>query len=329
MSPIDGQSILITGGSGSFGRQFIVEALKHNPRRIICFSRDEHKQAEMRQVFTDNRLRWFIGDVRDAERLHRAFDGVDIVVHAAALKRIETAEYNPMETIATNVTGSCHVVDAALDCGVKRALLVSTDKVSYSTTLYGSCKHLAEGLFVQGNSYSDGATKLSVIRLGNYAGSRGSVIPLFLRQRDSGVLTVTDERMTRFWLPQDGAAELAVYALEHMQGGEVFVPKLPSFRIVHLAQAIAPEARIEFVGLRGTEKLAETLLTAEESQHSIWLDDTHMAVLPANPMWGRGRLEGRAVEIGSYASDTNDWWLGVEELGAAIQGLRGTGEKVG
>ncbi|MCX8024370.1 MAG: UDP-N-acetylglucosamine 4,6-dehydratase (inverting), partial [Thermanaerothrix sp.] len=245
--------VLVTGGTGSFGRKFVQVMLEeYHPAKIIVFSRDELKQHEMRvSGFDHPSLRYFIGDVRDLQRLRRAFDGVDIVVHAAALKQVPACEYNPMEAIKTNILGSSNVIEAALEAGVERVIALSTDKAVNPVNLYGATKLAAEKLFVQSNAYAGGkATRFSCVRYGNVVGSRGSVVPVFLRQRESGVLTITDERMTRFWISLDQGVRFVIHCLEQMMGGEVFVPKIPSMRVLDLARAIAPEARLEVIGIR-------------------------------------------------------------------------------
>jgi UDP-N-acetylglucosamine 4,6-dehydratase/5-epimerase len=245
------QVVLVTGGTGSFGRQFVDIMLRElHPMKLIVFSRDELKQHEMRETGFDHpSLRYFIGDVRDLERLRRAMHGVDVVVHAAALKQVPACEYNPMEAIKTNIMGSSNVIEAALDTGVKRVLALSTDKAVSPVNLYGATKLAAEKLFVQSNSYAGGSiTRFSCVRYGNVVGSRGSVIPIFIKQRQNGKLTITDERMTRFWLTLDQGARFVIRCIEEMQGGEVFVPKIPSTRIVDLARAIAPQAELEGCG---------------------------------------------------------------------------------
>lgn len=315
---LDDQTILVTGGSGSFGRSFVAAALRdHRPKKVIVFSRDELKQHEMRTGgFDDPRLRYFIGDVRDAGRLHRAMSQVDVVVHAAALKQVPACEYNPIEAVLTNVMGARNVIEAALDCGVARVVALSTDKAVSPVNLYGATKLVAEKLFVQANAYrGDGPTRFSCVRYGNVVGSRGSVIPLFLQQRASGRLTVTDPRMTRFWITLEQSVGLVVRALARMHGGEVFVPKIPSMSVMDLARAVAPECTVEQVGIRSGEKLREVLVSDDESRHAVELDDMFV-IEPAHPWWSQQNLsEGRPLADGfSYASDTNDRWLSVEEL---------------
>ena len=251
--------ILVTGGTGSFGKKFVEIMLEeYHPAKLIVFSRDELKQHEMRvNGFDHPSLRYFIGDVRDVDRLRRAMHGVDIVVHAAALKQVPACEYNPMEAVKTNILGSSNVVDAALDAGVQKVLALSTDKAVNPVNLYGATKLAAEKLFVQSNAYAGGmATRFSCVRYGNVVGSRGSVVPIFLQQRSNGRLTITDQRMTRFWLTLEQGVRFVIRRIEQMRGGEVFVPKIPSMNLADLAKAIAPEAQLEFVGIRPGEKAA-------------------------------------------------------------------------
>ncbi|WP_322807812.1 UDP-N-acetylglucosamine 4,6-dehydratase (inverting) [Thermanaerothrix sp.] len=311
--------VLVTGGTGSFGRKFVQVMLEeYHPAKIIVFSRDELKQHEMRvSGFDHPSLRYFIGDVRDLQRLRRAFDGVDIVVHAAALKQVPACEYNPMEAIKTNILGSSNVIEAALDAGVERVIALSTDKAVNPVNLYGATKLAAEKLFVQSNAYAGGkATRFSCVRYGNVVGSRGSVVPVFLRQRESGVLTITDERMTRFWISLDQGVRFVIHCLEQMMGGEVFVPKIPSMRVLDLARAIAPEARLEIIGIRPGEKLHEVLISEDEARSTVELENMYV-VQPVEAFWFGRKWEGRGRPLPDgfrYASNTNDAWLTVEEL---------------
>ncbi len=311
--------VLVTGGTGSFGKKFIRMLLdEYQPAKIIVYSRDELKQHEMRlKGFNHPSLRYFIGDVRDKERLYRAMHGVDIVVHAAALKQVPACEYNPMEAVKTNILGSSNVVDAALDAGVKRVLALSTDKAVNPVNLYGATKLAAEKLIIQSNAYAAGkATRFSCVRYGNVVGSRGSVVPVFLRQRASGKLTVTDERMTRFWLSLEQGVRFVIRCIEQMQGGEVFVPKIPSTTIMDLARTIAPEAEIETIGIRPGEKLHEVLISRDESRSTVELDDMFV-VLPVEAFWfgGDWMQRGRLVEDGfRYSSDSNPEWLTPEQM---------------
>ena len=312
-------SILVTGGTGSFGRKFVEVMLnEHKPERLIVFSRDELKQHEMRSAGIDDpRLRYFIGDVRDMLRLRRAMDGVDIVVHAAALKQVPAAEYNPIEAILTNIMGARNVVEAALDTDVKRVMALSTDKAVNPINLYGATKLSAEKLLVQSNAYAGGKdTRFSCVRYGNVVGSRGSVIPVFVRQKQGGKVTITDERMTRFWLSIDQGVRFTIRCIEDMQGGEVFVPKIPSARIVEVAEVLAPEAEVERIGIRPGEKLHEVLVSEDEARHTVELDDMYV-VEPAGALWfgHEWRQKGKDLPEGFvYRSDTNQDWLKIDEI---------------
>lgn len=319
----DAQTILITGGTGSFGKCFVRKVLaEHAPKKVIVFSRDELKQHEMRLAgFDDPRLRFFIGDVRDGDRLRRAMRGVDIVIHAAALKQVPACEYNPFEAILTNIMGGRNVIDAALDNQVTQVVALSTDKAVSPVNLYGATKLVAEKLFVQANAYAgDGPTRFSCVRYGNVVGSRGSVIPLFREQRRSGKLTITDERMTRFWITLEQGVELVMTACRMMHGGEVFIPKIPSMNIHDLARAMGPDCEIETIGIRPGEKLHECLISEDESRHTLELDDLFV-IQPLHPWWtNAGWSDGRSLPDGfRYASDTNDRWLSTEELRALAE----------
>lgn len=314
-------SILITGGTGSFGKKFLEKVIKFQPRRLIILSRDEVKQLQVRQSFTEAGypiLRYFIGDVRDKDRLHRAFQGVDVVVHTAALKQVPTAEYNPLEVIRTNILGAANVIDAAIDAGVKKVIALSTDKAVNPVNLYGATKLCADKLFIAAGVYAGAKdTKFSVVRYGNVIGSRGSVIPFFLEHRQTGVLPITDERMTRFWITLDQAVDFVLKCLELMQGGEIFVPKLASMPIVDLAKALAPDCRHEIVGIRPGEKLHEILITEDEARRTMEFPDFY--VVQPGPVlrgWSNGHLMGgRTVPDNfSYSSEANDCWLTPEEL---------------
>ncbi len=320
--------VLVTGGTGSFGRKF-VEVMLHDyhPAKLIVFSRDELKQHEMREAgFTHPSLRYFIGDVRDRLRLRRAMRGVDIVVHAAALKQVPACEYNPIEAIMTNIMGGRNVVEAALDMEVERVMALSTDKAVNPINLYGATKLAAEKLFVQSNAYAGATgTRFSCVRYGNVLGSRGSVVPVFLRQRERGTITITDERMTRFWLSLEQGVRFTIRCIEQMQGGEVFVPKIPSMRVVDLANAIAPDCEIKYIGIRPGEKLHEVLVSEDEARHTIELEDMFV-VEPSGALWfGHGwRQQGKSLPEGfRYASDNNDVWLSVEEIRAMIAPFEG------
>jgi UDP-N-acetylglucosamine 4,6-dehydratase len=318
-SEITGATVLVTGGTGSFGRRFAEIVLKtYAPKKLIVFSRDELKQHDMRQALPDtgdSPMRYFIGDVRDRDRLERAFHGVDIVVHAAALKQVAACEYNPFEAIQTNVIGARNVIDAAIDRKVKKVLAISTDKAVNPTNLYGATKLCAEKMFVQANSYSgsDG-TRFSCSRYGNVVGSRGSVIPVFLEQRKSGAITVTDPRMTRFWLTLDQGIEFVIQSIGRMHGGEIFVPKLPSMNIMELAKAIAAGCEVRQIGIRSGEKLHEVLISEDEARNTVELDDAYV-IRPAHPWWSVENWAGPALGDGfRYTSDTNTRWMTVEEM---------------
>jgi UDP-N-acetylglucosamine 4,6-dehydratase len=311
----EGLNWLITGGTGTLGHYLTREILdKHKPNKIAILSRDEYKQAMMAQEFNDGRLRFFIGDVRDKSRLFRAFAGVDVIVHCAALKRIDQAEYNPWEVAQTNVLGTQNVIEAAIDREVGRVLFASTDKACQPLNTYGKTKALAESLVVQGNAYSslDG-TKLSCVRYGNVAGSRGSVIHVFREQVASGRLTITDERMTRFWITPAQAVKFVISALEQMVGGEIFVPRLPSVRIIDLAEAVAPGCEHEIVGLRAGEKLHETLITSEEALRTIDRGRTYI-IKPYYQSFERSGLCGKRPSFEQYSSDSNSEWLSVGDI---------------
>jgi UDP-N-acetylglucosamine 4,6-dehydratase len=316
----DNQVVLVTGGTGSFGKKFAEIVLKEfHPKKLIIFSRDELKQHEMRQVFPEDGpvpIRYFIGDVRDLNRMARAFHGVDIVVHAAALKQVPACEYNPFEAIQTNVIGAKNVIDAAIDQGVKKVLALSTDKAVNPVNLYGASKLCAEKLFVHGNAYrSPGATPISCVRYGNVVGSRGSVIPLFLEQRKTGRVTVTDLRMTRFWLTIEQGVRFVLKCIELMQGGEVFIPKIPSMRILDLVKAIAPDCEVDSIGIRPGEKLHEVLLSEDEARQTLELEDMFV-IEPLHSFWKNGAWQGgRRLHDGfRYGSDNNTQWLRVDEL---------------
>lgn len=310
--------ILLTGGTGSFGQRFTEIVLKEsNPKVIRIFSRGELLQQEMRQKFdNDPRLRFFIGDVRDRERVYRAMNGADVVVHAAALKQVPTCEYNPIEAVRTNIDGAVNVVDAAIDNGVKKAIAISSDKAVHPVNLYGATKLVMERLFIQANVYTGGReTRFSCVRYGNVVGSRGSVVPFFLKQKENGVISLTDERMTRFWITLEQGVQFVISCLGQMHGGEIFVPKIPSMKITDLAEAIAPEAKKEIIGIRPGEKVNEILVTEEEVGHSKEFDD-YFVIEPELPFWRKDNLEGgRSLPEGfTYTSDNNNRWLTIDEL---------------
>ena len=313
------QVVLVTGGTGSFGKKFTKILLEEKqPKKVIIFSRDELKQHEM-QVggYNDQRLRYFIGDIRDRERLLRAMHGVDIVVHAAALKQVPACEYNPMEAVKTNIMGTSNVLEAALDAGVKKVMTISTDKAVSPANLYGATKLAAEKLTIQSNAYAAGSsTRYSCVRYGNVVGSRGSVVPLFLKQRGNGQITVTDDRMTRFWLSLEQGVRFVIDCIEQMEGGEVFVPKIPSTTVMDLARAIAPQAEIKVIGIRPGEKLHEALISEDEARHTIELERMFV-VQPAEATWFgySWQSKGKTLPEGfHYSSDNNSEWLDLEGI---------------
>jgi UDP-N-acetylglucosamine 4,6-dehydratase len=326
------QTILITGGTGSFGHTFVPMTLaKYNPKKLIIYSRDEMKQWEMAKLFQgDERVRFFIGDVRDKDRLYRALDGVDHVVHAAATKIVPTAEYNPFECVKTNITGAMNLIDACIDKGVKRVVALSTDKASSPINLYGATKLASDKLFVAGNSYAGGHdTRFAVVRYGNVMGSRGSVIPFFMSIKDKGVLPITDERMTRFMISLEQGVELVWHAFEDMVGGEIYVKKIPSMKVTDLARVVAPECRQEVVGIRPGEKLHEQMIGAEDAYYTYAYSE-HYKILPAIHNWDKDAnrvKDGQKVPEGFvYASDNNCEWMTDTELKAWIDSNR---EKIG
>jgi UDP-N-acetylglucosamine 4,6-dehydratase len=315
---LTGKTILVTGATGSFGSRFLDVVLRdHDPHSVRVFSRDELKQSELARRFADDtRLRFLLGDVRDLPRLVRATRGVDLIVHAAALKQVPAAEYNPFEAVQTNVMGAENIVAAAIDNDVPLTVSLSTDKAVNPVNLYGATKLCAEKIVTQGNAYAaDSPSRFATVRYGNVVGSRGSVVPLFKAQAETGVLTITDERMTRFWITLDEAVELVLGTLGSIGGGEVFVPKIPSMRVTDLAEALAPGAELRTIGIRPGEKLHELLVTEDESRHSYELPDRYV-ILPEYASWPLREVEGgtRMVEGFRYASDTNDRWLSVEQL---------------
>jgi UDP-N-acetylglucosamine 4,6-dehydratase/5-epimerase len=319
---LDGKSILVTGGTGSFGRKFVETVLqRYTPDRLIVFSRDELKQSEMREAFPARdypSMRFFIGDVRDRDRLYRAFDGVDVVVHAAALKQVPACEYNPIEAIRTNVLGAANIIDAAIDRNVSRVVALSTDKAASPVNLYGATKLCSDKLFTAAGSYAgDHRTRFSVVRYGNVLGSRGSVVPFFQQLRHTGVLPITDPRMTRFWITLPEGVEFVLSCLEAMHGTETFVPKLPSMNIMDVARAVAPECRTRVVGIRPGEKLHEVMVPEDDARNTIEYAD-RFAIVPSYEhyveLWGEPRDGRRCDEGFRYSSDTNTEWLTVEEL---------------
>lgn len=338
LSPLDGKTVLITGGTGSFGKAFVRRVLtSHNPRKVIVFSRDELKQWEMQQsdsIFSDDRLRYFLGDVRDKDRLIRAFHGVDHVVHAAALKQVPAAEYNPTEFIKTNVDGAMNIIDAAIDSGVGKVIALSTDKAANPINLYGATKLCSDKLFVAGNAYvgAEGHPIFSVVRYGNVLGSRGSIVPRWrqLVAKKAQEIPVTDKRMTRFWITIEHAVDFVIANFARMLGGEIFVPKIPSMRVVDLAEAIAPDIPVRIIGIRPGEKLHELMIGDDDARHSVEFKE-YYAIAPdvvfnekmasINTLLSTGGV--RIQEGFTYASDNNKDWLDVEKLRRtlAAQGL--------
>lgn len=325
MAILEGSSILITGGTGSFGKAFIKHALEQfSPRRIVIFSRDELKQYEARQLFMDDpRLRWFIGDIRDRHRLTRAMRGVDYVVHAAALKQVDTAEYNPFEYVQTNIIGSQNVVEAAIDAGVKKVVALSTDKASSPLNLYGATKLAADKLFQSANHYAAGhVTRFSVVRYGNVMGSRGSVVPFFKKLAAEGKpLPITDARMTRFWITLPQAVQFVNDSFDQMNGGELYVPRIPSMKIMDLVEAVAPGSDTYEIGIRPGEKLHEEMISEDDSRRTLQVGDRYV-VLPTIADWGFEPPQGDQVEDGfAYRSNTNDQWLDADSIRTILKDL--------
>jgi UDP-N-acetylglucosamine 4,6-dehydratase len=323
VSILEGASILVTGGTGSFGKAFIRRLLDDfNPRRVVIYSRDELKQYEARQLLdNDPRLRWFIGDIRDEQRLRRAMHDVDYVVHAAALKQVDTAEYNPFEFVRTNIIGSQNVIEASIDAGVKKVVALSTDKASSPLNLYGATKLAADKLFQSGNHYAAGyESRFCVVRYGNVMGSRGSVVPFFRGLAERGAsIPITDERMTRFWITLPQAVQFVIDSFDQMNGGELYVPRIPSTRILDIAEAVAPGSAHHVVGIRPGEKLHEEMISADDSRRTLRAGDRYI-VLPTIADWGFVEPEGEPVPDGfAYQSDSNDQWLSVEEIRALVE----------
>lgn len=316
--------ILITGGTGSFGQKFVEIVLKrHRPKKLIVFSRDEYKQFLMKKKFKDENLRYFLGDVRDVQRLHRAFHGVDIVIHAAALKQVSPLEYNPFEAIKTNVLGAENIINAALDNKVKRILALSSDKAVNPINLYGASKLCADKLFVAANSYSgDIKTRFSVVRYGNVLNSRGSIVPLFREQKSKGFLTVTDERMTRFWITLEQGVIFVLRCLKIMQGGEIFVSKVPSMKIVDLARVIAPQCRFKIIGIRPGEKLHEVLIPEDESHNTVESKDMYVILTPFKSWNNKEKYKDfKKVRNGfRYSSNINGVWLTAKDIKKLLKG---------
>lgn len=321
---LDNKTILVTGGAGSFGQKFTEIALKkHKPKSIRIYDNSELAQVQMARKFNDPRVRFLIGDIRDKDRLHRALNGVDIVVHAAALKHVPLCEFNPIEAIKTNIEGTINVIDEAINNSVQKVITISTDKAVSPNNLYGATKLVAEKLFIQGNNYSGERTTIfSCARYGNFLGSSGSVIPLFLKQKSKGELTVTDEKMTRFWITLEDGINFVIDAIDTMKGGEVFVPKISSMKIMDLAKVIAPKAKIKIIGVRSGERINETLLTPEEARHAKEFKK-HFIIEPEFAFWdNKNHKDGKPLIEGfNYSSDENKDWLGKEEIKKILKKL--------
>jgi UDP-N-acetylglucosamine 4,6-dehydratase len=323
MSFFDGKTVLVTGGTGSFGKHFIKTLLtKSAPKRVVVYSRDELKQYEMQQLFRgESRLRFFLGDVRDMPRLQRALHGVNLVVHAAALKQVPAAEYNPFEAVKTNIHGAQNIIEACIDQNVEKVIALSTDKASSPINLYGATKLVSDKLFVSGNAYAGGKrTRFAVVRYGNVVGSRGSVVPLFKQMLAEGAteLPITDERMTRFWITLDQGVSFVMQNLEHMWGGEIFVPKIPSMKMTDLARAMSPSAKIRVIGIRPGEKLHEEMINVNDARHTRDLGDRY-AIIPDLEWFPSHDFGGKPVDENfAYTSDANSSWLTLDELRAMI-----------
>lgn len=321
----EGKNILITGGTGSFGQNFTQRLLRHyKPKKLIIFSRDEYKQYLMQKKFSPGQypcMRYFVGDVRDKERIYRAFHRVDYVVHAAALKHVPTAEYNPTEAVETNVNGTRNVIDAAIDSGALKLVALSTDKAVNPVNLYGATKLCLERLVIAGNSYGAGDTKCAVVRYGNVVGSRGSVIPFFLKIKEQGELPITDQRMTRFWITLEQGIDLVLFALKEARGGEIFIPKIPTMRIMDLAEAISPNCKKKFVGIRPGEKLHEMLLSSDEARHALDIGDKYI-IESEYIYWKYKQWEGKTLPEGfAYTSDANNQVLNIQEMQTMLQNV--------
>ena len=316
MDILANKTVLVTGGTGSFGKSFITRALEQDVKKVIVFSRDELKQYEMQQEFTDRRLRFFIGDVRDKERLNRAFDGVDIVIHAAAMKHVEACEYNPFEAVKTNIHGAQNIIEAAIDRGVERVIALSTDKACSPVNLYGATKLASDKLFVAANAYvGEKKTSFSVVRYGNVVGSRGSVVPFFKKIKETGTVPITDERMTRFWITLDQGVQFVLDSLKRMCGGEIFVPKIPSMKVIDLAKVIAPECDTRIVGIRPGEKLHEAMIMEDDARHTVEFENYYV-IQPEFSWWSKNYGEGgKPLSEGfSYTSENNQDWLDIDDL---------------
>ncbi|HDH01190.1 MAG TPA: UDP-N-acetylglucosamine 4,6-dehydratase (inverting) [Nitrospirae bacterium] len=325
---LNGKTVLITGGTGSFGKKCTETILKkYKPKKLIIFSRDELKQFEMEQVFSHKKypcIRYFIGDVRDKERLHRAFHGVDYVIHAAALKQVPAAEYNPFEAVKTNIMGAQNIIDVAIDQGVKKLVALSTDKAANPINLYGATKLCSDKLFVAGNAYvGKDQTTFCVVRYGNVVGSRGSVVPFFIDRKKSGTLPITDSRMTRFWITLEQGVDFVLECLKNMVGGELYVPKIPSMNIMDLATAIAPKCKTEIVGIRPGEKLHEVMITKDDARNTIEFDNYYV-IKPEFRYFSRRFKNKGGKDVDQdfeYNSEANSWWLTIKELQKMIKNI--------
>lgn len=321
MSVLKDKVVLVTGGTGSFGKKFIGKALTLGVKKIIVFSRDELKQYEMKQEFQDERIRFFIGDVRDKDRLYRAFDGVDIVIHAAAMKHVDACEYNPFEAVKTNIHGAQNIIEAAIDCNVEKVIALSTDKACAPVNLYGATKLASDKLFVAANAYvGEKKTRFAVVRYGNVVGSRGSVVPFFKKIKRTGVLPITDKRMTRFWITLEQGVQFVLDNLKRMHGGEIFVPKIPSMKVIDLAKAIAPECEIKIIGIRPGEKLHEAMIMEDDARHTLEFN-SYFIIQPEFSFWKKKLVrEGQELPEGfAYTSDNNVDWLSMEELRELVE----------
>lgn len=324
MNIFDGKSILVTGATGSFGKRFVKYVLeKHKPARVVAFSRDELKQFEMQQTLNSPRLKYALGDVRDHNRLYHVLDGIDLVVHAAAMKQVPASEHNPIEAIKTNIMGAENLIRAAIDQGVERVVALSTDKAANPANLYGATKLCADKLFVAANALSNPKrTRFSVVRYGNVIGSRGSVIPFFMQKRACGILPITDQRMTRFWITLEQSVQFVLDSIVRMYGGEIFIPKIPSMNIMDVAKVVAPGCKTEIIGIRPGEKLHELMITPDDAWNTVEYDEYYV-IQPAADWWDRAgflaRTGGRKVEEGFvYSSDSNPLWLKPDELRALL-----------
>ena len=310
------KNVLITGGTGSFGKKFTEIVMKKcKPKKLIIFSRDEMKQYEMQKQFDYKNIRYFIGNIRDKERLHRAFNGVDVIVHAAALKIVPTAEYNPFEVVKTNIIGAENIINVAIDNNVKKVIALSTDKAANPINLYGATKLCAEKMFISANNYSPHSTRFSVIRYGNVVGSRGSVIPFFQKCKEKGVIPITDEKMTRFWITLEQGVNFVISSANQMKGGEIFIPKIPSMKITNLAKTIAPRCKIKIIGMRPGEKLHETLLSSDDARFTVEKSDRFISYPELASISSR-RTKGKFLpsSFKGYSSDNNKQWLKSKEL---------------